>query len=99
MATQTETNTVQPALLFMPDISGFTEFLNNLEITHAQSIIQELLEIIIDSNQIGLEVSEIEGDAIFFYRIGKPPRFDELLQQIQTIFTRFHHHLELYNHQ
>lgn len=99
MASQTTTTTVQPALLFMPDISGFTEFVNNLEITHAQSIIQELLEIIIDSNQIGLEVSEIEGDAIFFYRIGKPPGIDELLQQVQTMFTRFHHHLDLYNHQ
>lgn len=96
----TETNAaVQPALLFMPDISGFTEFVSNTEITHAQSIIQEVLEIIIESNQINLELGEIEGDAIFFYRIGQPPSLDQLLKQVQIMFTRFHQHLQLYEKQ
>ena len=95
-----ETNTgIQPALLFMPDISGFTQFVNSTEIEHAQSIIQELLEIIIESNQIGLQVGEIEGDAVFFYRIGDAPSMTELLQQVQTMFSRFHQHLQLYDKQ
>jgi carbon monoxide dehydrogenase subunit G len=96
----TETSTaVQPALLFMPDITGFTEFVSSTEITHAQSIIQEVLEIIIESNQINLEVGEIEGDAIFFYRIGQRPTLDQLLKQVQTMFTKFHQHLQLYEKQ
>ncbi|MBD0331097.1 MAG: DUF2652 domain-containing protein [Chitinophagaceae bacterium] len=100
MATQTATQTtVQPALLFMPDISGFTDFVTNTEITHAQNIIQEVLEVIIESNQLNLEVGEIEGDAVFFYRIGNPPDLQQLLQQVQTMFTRFHQHLKLYDHQ
>jgi hypothetical protein len=68
MTTETATG-VQPALLFMPDISGFTEFVNSTEITHAQSIIQEVLEQIIESNQMSLEVGEIEGDAVFFLQV------------------------------
>src|ERR1051325_5121977 len=97
MATVTETNSgVQPALLFMPDISGFTQFVNSTEITHAQAIIQELLELLIESNEIGLEVGEIEGDAIFFYRLGEAPSLQQLLQQVQTMFSRFHQHLQLY---
>jgi carbon monoxide dehydrogenase subunit G len=100
MATQTLTETAaQPALLFMPDISGFTEFVSNNEIIHAQSIIQEVLEILIESNNIQLEVQEIEGDAIFFYRVGLPPSVEELLQQIQVMFSRFHQHLQLYERQ
>lgn len=96
----TETNAaVQPALLFMPDISGFTEFVNSTEISHAQSIIQEVLEIIIESNQINLEIGEIEGDAIFFYRIGPPPTLDQLLKQVQNMFTKFHRHLQMYDKQ
>jgi len=96
----TETNTtIQAALLFMPDISGFTEFVTSTEITHAQSIIQEVLETIIESNHIGLEVGEIEGDAIFFYRIGKAPSLDQLLKQVQTMFTKFHQYLQLYEKQ
>jgi hypothetical protein len=98
MATDT-TQAVQPALLFMPDITGFTEFVSNTEITHAQSIIQEVLEIIINSNQLNFKVGEIEGDAIFFYRLGNLPQLDQLLSQVQTMFTRFHQHLKLYSYQ
>jgi hypothetical protein len=98
MTTETN-NTVQPALLFMPDISGFTEFVNSTEITHAQSIIQEVLEIIIESNQISLEIGEIEGDAVFFYRIGSPPTMAQLLKQVQNMFTKFHRHLQMYDKQ
>jgi hypothetical protein len=91
--------TVQLALLFMPDISGFTEFVSTVEIQHAQSIIGELLEIILESNQINLEVSAIEGDAIFFYRLGKAPALEQLLEQVQHMFTGFHKQLQRYDHE
>ncbi len=86
-----------PALLFIPDISGFTDFVTNTEVSHSQHIIEELLEIIVDANDIGLEVSEIEGDAILFYRFGKAPTAAELLHQVQKMFTRFHTHLKKYH--
>src|SRR5881398_2453251 len=100
MAIATESSSsVRPALLFMPDISGFTEFVNNTEIIHAQNIIQEVLELLIDSNQLKLEIGEIEGDAIFLYRLGSPPSLEELLQQVAVMFTRFHNHLRQYDQQ
>jgi hypothetical protein len=83
----------------MPDISGFTDFVSSTEILHAQNIIQEVLEILVESNQLDLEVGEIEGDAVFFYRIGSPPGLEQLLGQVQTMFTRFHQHLWQYDHQ
>lgn len=89
----------QPALLFMPDISGFTQFVSETEVMHSQHIVQELLEILIDSNHLNLQVSEIEGDAIFFYRPGDKPDMKSLLQQVEKMFTRFHAHLKLYEHQ
>ena len=88
-----------PALLFMPDISGFTQFVSETEVMHSQHIVQELLEILIDSNHLNLQVSEIEGDAIFFYRPGDKPDMKSLLQQVEKMFTRFHAHLKLYEHQ
>jgi hypothetical protein len=60
-------------LIFIPDISGFTRFVNEVEIDHSRHIIQELLEVIINSNKIGLEVSEIEGDAILFINMAIAP--------------------------
>ena len=86
----------QPTLIFIPDISGFTHFVSNTEITHSRHIIEELLETLLEANEIGLEVSEIEGDAILFYRFGQAPTAAELLAQVQKMFVRFHAHLKKY---
>ncbi len=94
-----ESNTIsaaQQALIFIPDISGFTQFVTDTEVNHAKHIIEELLEILIDSNNIGLEVSEIEGDAILFYRFGKAPTVDDMLGQVREMFSKFHQHLKKY---
>ena len=87
------------SLLFIPDITGFTEFVNNTEIEHSQHIISELLEKIIDSNEIGLEVSEIEGDAVLFYKTDETPGLREVYNQSKKIFLTFHSHLKLYESQ
>ena len=54
-----------PSLLFIPDISGFTKFVNNTAAEHGRHIIAELLDLIIESNELSLTVSELEGDAVF----------------------------------
>lgn len=84
-------------LLFIPDISGFTRFVNQTEIEHSRFIIQELLEILINANQIGLEVSEIEGDAILFYKFGESPSLQELYKQVEKMFCEFHRQLIAYD--
>ncbi|MDX1478713.1 MAG: DUF2652 domain-containing protein [Saprospiraceae bacterium] len=86
----------EPTLIFIPDISGFSRFVKHNEIQHSQHIVEELLEAIIDANDIGLEISEIEGDAVLFYRQGVPPTSVELLAQIQRMYVRFHGHLKRY---
>jgi hypothetical protein len=84
-------------LLFIPDISGFTRFVNETEINHSRLIIQELLEILLNANQIGLEVSEIEGDAILFYKFGEAPELKELYKQVEKMFCAFHSSLLIYD--
>jgi hypothetical protein len=84
-------------LLFIPDISGFTRFINETEIEHSRLIIQELLEILVNANDIGLEVSEIEGDAILFYRYGDPPDLIDLYRQVEKMFCEFHKSLIAYD--
>ena len=83
-------------LLFIPDISGFTRFVNDSEINHSRLIIQELLDTLINANQMGLEVSEIEGDAILFYKFGDLPNLAQLYQQVEKMFCDFHRHLVAY---
>lgn len=84
-------------LLFIPDISGFTRFVNETEIGHSRMIIQELLEGLINSNQMNLEISEIEGDAILFYKFGEPPTLDVIYRQVETMFRNFHQSLNAYD--
>ena len=84
------------SFLFIPDISGFTNFVNNTDIEHSQHIISELLEIIIDANDLGMTVSEIEGDAVLFYRKEMPTQL-EITSQAEKMFLKFHEHLHRYN--
>lgn len=91
-----ESNEKQLALLFVPDISGFTKFVHETEISHSTHIISELLELIIDNNELDLSVSEVEGDAILFYKFGNPPTFAQLVKQSKRMFTEFHKHLKYY---
>jgi hypothetical protein len=84
-------------LLFIPDISGYTRFINNTEVEHSRYIIQELLEVLVNSNNIGLKISEIEGDAILFYSFEKIPSLEMIYRQVETMFCNFHKYLNRYD--
>jgi len=82
--------TKNDVLFFIPDISGFTKFVTSTEIEHSQFLIKLLLEALVDANQLGLTVSEFEGDAVLFYRTGSPPDVKEFVEQAKKMFVSFH---------
>ncbi|MDR6809489.1 hypothetical protein J2Y45_006655 [Dyadobacter sp. BE34] len=84
-------------LIFIPDISGFTRFMHEIEIQHGRQIIQELLETIVNANQMGLEISEIEGDAILFFKFGEAPELETLYRQVEKMFCDFHQYIIAYD--
>src|SRR5690349_4335622 len=55
------------ASLVLADISGYTRFMREHKTTllHAEHIITELLEAVIDQAQSPLTISKLEGDAVF----------------------------------
>ncbi|WP_143533293.1 DUF2652 domain-containing protein [Salegentibacter salinarum] len=53
--------------ILIPDISGFTKFVNETEFSAGREITRQLLQGIINNNILNLEISEIEGDAVLFY--------------------------------
>jgi hypothetical protein len=87
------------SLLFVSDITGFTEFVHKTEIEHSQHIISELLENIIDNNQLDLEICEVEGDAVFFFKQEEVPEVEKMYEQAKKMFLQFHAHLKLYESQ
>jgi len=80
-------------LIFIPDISGFTNFVSTTEISHSKHIISELLEVILNSNELDLEVAEVEGDAIFFFRMNFTSPIEDIIAQVKVMFINFHSHL------
>lgn len=85
----------QKALYFMPDISGFTNFVNHTEVEHSVHIISELLELLLDIATLDFELAEIEGDALFLYT-SNIPDYKRLFQQTTLMLEKFHEHTKMY---
>lgn len=97
MLTSTLINSTKNGTLFIPDISGFTQFINRTEVSHSKHIIEELLEVILKEAGDYLQVSEIEGDAVLFYRFEDQPDIPKLNTLAIRMFERFHQHLLYYD--
>lgn len=84
-----------PALICIPDISGFTAFMRSVDFEVSSEVIPALLNEIIYSNEINLKVSEIEGDAVLFFRKGTLPPFQELVDQCKLFYTQFYDKMDV----
>ena len=83
----------QPTLLCIPDISGFTQFMSEVDFELSSRVIPSLLNKVIYANFIGLKVSEIEGDAVLFYKTGELPSFDDLVAQCAKFYSEFYNQM------
>lgn len=86
---------MKKSLLFIPDISGFTKFVQTTEVEHSQHVIAELLEILIEVNGQEFQLAEVEGDALFFYKEEEIPSLEQLLTKMEAMFIAFYSHLKL----
>lgn len=82
-----------PTLICIPDISGFTKFMSDTNFELSSKVIPSLLNKIVYSNEIGLKISEIEGDAVLFYRNGELPSLKDLVSQCKFFYTEFYKQL------
>src|SRR5690242_14581962 len=62
---------IKHACLVLADISGYTRFLmmHTTSLLHAETIITDLLETVIDEAEFPLAISKLEGDAVFLYAL------------------------------
>jgi hypothetical protein len=80
----------------MPDISGFTSFVKEVEIRHSKHIVTELIQLLIKENKDRLILAEIEGDALFYYQIEEKISPTGLIETVQSMYDKFHAHLDMY---
>lgn len=53
--------------LLLADITGYTQYMAETELLHAQDVVGDLLETIVDSVEPVFSLSKLEGDAAFAY--------------------------------
>jgi hypothetical protein len=76
--------------LVLVDISGYTIFVAETELTHSQILVAELLDAVLQSLGAHLEVSRLEGDAVFFVGGSTGP---ELMGWFDETYLAFHRRL------
>lgn len=76
-------------IIFIPDISGYSRFVKETDADQGATIVASLLEALIGANSLALEISEIEGDAILFYRHGRPYPMSVILKQFNDMLSAF----------
>lgn len=73
----------------VPDITGFTRLIATADINFTREMIPSLLRRLIDANMLKMNIGEIEGDAIFFYRTGRLPSVKLVVQQCKLFYKTF----------
>ncbi|MGR2751348.1 DUF2652 domain-containing protein [Agromyces arachidis] len=77
------------ACLIIADISGYTGYLSGVELDHAQDILGDLIETIVDGLGPGFRLAKLEGDAAFAYAPGDTIDGTVLLDAIEQCYFRF----------
>jgi hypothetical protein len=84
------TRAIDNGYLVLADLSGFTAFLAESEIDHAQAILEQILANLVASLTPALRLSEIEGDAVFVYApeasVGRGELIAELVEDAYIDF-------------
>ena len=84
------TSGVRQAFFLLADISGYTSFIENNELEHAQEVMGNLLNLLVDELTPTAKLVEIEGDAVFVYALeDRFPRGETLVELIESTYVRF----------
>lgn len=82
----------QQGYLLIADITGYTMYLSQSELEHAQEVLQVLLELLIDHTKPPLAISRTAGDAVISYGLQdsflQGQTFVELIEDTYVAFRR-----------
>jgi len=81
---------VETGYLLLADITGYTLFMVKTELEHAQAVIKEINEVIIDSLTPTMALAEVEGDAVFVHApVSGISHGDDVVKLIEKTYVRF----------
>ena len=82
--------------LLIVDITGYTAYLSDSELEHAQQTLSSLLELLVLATPPPLAVAQLEGDAVMSYALdASMPSGQTFIESIESIYVEFRRALEL----
>lgn len=86
----------QTGLLLITDITGYSKYVHQTELEHAQSSLTDLLHLLIDYTRSPLVLSKLEGDAVFAYASSEGfLQGQTLVEMVESTYLAFRKALEL----
>jgi class 3 adenylate cyclase len=79
----------QPACFLIADISGYTGYLAEVELDHAQDILADLIGAVVSALRPGFRLAKLEGDAAFTYAPGPSVDGSMLLDTVERCYIGF----------
>jgi hypothetical protein len=85
----------ETGFIVMADITGFTVYLNESELDHAQDSLVAILDVIVGSTEAPLTLSRLVGDAVVSYAFdGTILNAQTLVEELESIYVVFRRALE-----
>jgi hypothetical protein len=82
--------------ILIADISGYTMFLSESELEHAQGVLEALLEVMIENTTQPLVISRLEGDAVISYAAkDKFLQGTTVIEMIESCYVSFKRAIKL----
>jgi class 3 adenylate cyclase len=86
----------EQGFILIADITGYTAFLHESELEHAQDSLRHLLDLLIEQTKLPLEISRLEGDSVISYALQGPFHQGQTFVEImETTYLKFRQALEL----
>ena len=77
-----------PRRFLIADISGYTGYLADVELDHAQDILADLIGTVVTALRPGFRLAKLEGDAAFTYAIGEKHRRVDAARHHRALLLR-----------
>ena len=86
----------QQGYMLIADITGYTMYLSQSELEHAQRVLQTLLELLIEHTKPPMRISNLEGDAVFSYSLqGIALQGQTFVEMIENTYVAFRRAIDL----
>src|SRR4051812_7141751 len=82
-------STAQPTCFLIADISGYTGYLTDVELDHAQDILADLIGAVVSALRPDFRLAKLEGDAAFMAMAGETVDGSMLLDTIERCYFGF----------